>query len=113
MQMTGGRGIPPFQIRNASEINANLNVKAAPDGFINFPIYTYIEEGLWLNDLDWDNCNYVATEYAARVNNESIYTDYLPLKANLTTAFGNDGFVNDQNVSLTADDFTAMTYQKM
>ena len=87
-----------------------MAVKAAPDGFINFPIFTYIKNGLWLNDLDWYNCKYVVETDEARVNNESIYTDYLPLKANLTSAFGNDGFVNDQNVSLTAADFTAMTY---
>jgi hypothetical protein len=45
---------------------------------------------------------------------DTIYTDYLPLKASLTTAFGAEGFVDPAtNKTLDKADFDAMTYAEM
>ena len=48
------------------------------------------------------------------VTSDTIYKDYLPLKASLTTAFGDEGFVDPTtNKTLVKADFDAMTYNAM
>jgi len=69
IQTAGGRGMPPFTIRNASDINQNITKYAAPEGFIDVPIHTYmpdkdlddpnaINDDSWEDQLGYSNCNY-------------------------------------------------------
>jgi hypothetical protein len=37
-----GLGMPKFNVRKAKELNSFLGRKAIVDGFVNFPIYTYV-----------------------------------------------------------------------
>lgn len=62
IQTAGGRGLPPFTIRNASDINQNITKYAAPEGFIDVPIHTYMDtknpNDAWEDQLGYSNCNY-------------------------------------------------------
>jgi hypothetical protein len=40
------RGTVPFLTRRAKDIKITLDQDATVDGFVNFPIYTYIQYGL-------------------------------------------------------------------
>ena len=57
----GSKGAPPFTVRNFAIIGTNLSTEAAPLGFINVPITTYIDNPIWENDLDWGACHYAGT----------------------------------------------------
>ena len=64
-------------MRNTSSLSTDLKYNAAPLGFVNFPIYTYINAYLWNNNgPDFDNCNYAVTSYHMREDNNSIYDAY-------------------------------------
>jgi len=111
---TAPKGAPPFTVRNASALAANLTTDAAAQGFVNFPIYTYIETPLWDNDLDWGACHYAGTAEKSRRANSTIYKDYVPLQMSLTDAFGGEGFIDPTtNKTLVAADFAAMAYGDM
>jgi hypothetical protein len=42
IQNAGGHSMPPFTVRNASTINQNVTKYAAPEGFIDVPVHTYM-----------------------------------------------------------------------
>jgi hypothetical protein len=110
----GSKSSPPFTVRNFAAIGTNLTTDAAPLGFINFPIYTYIASPIWENDLDWGACHYAGTAEASRRANSTIYADYVPLQMSLTDAFGGEGFVDPKtNKTLESADFAAMAYGDM
>ena len=61
IQNAGGRGEPPFTIRNASDVNQNITKYAAPEGFIDVPVHTYESSSTWEDQLGYSNCNYEFT----------------------------------------------------
>lgn len=49
--------MPPFNLRNFTKLNKSLGKEATAKGFVNVPIYTYINS-VWEDNLGNDNCNY-------------------------------------------------------
>ena len=52
------RGSPPFKVRSALKINQELKTQAIPLGFINKPIYTYMDDRLEDRMNDGEACPY-------------------------------------------------------
>ena len=46
----------PFSVRNGSVVNSELGFNPAPDGFSIVPIYTYIKQPYFDNDIRAENC---------------------------------------------------------
>lgn len=102
----------PFNIRRTKQINKNLKTKAIVDGFISFPIYTYLEEDRsitpsWDDDLPRYNCPYVMETLHHKSPLDSSYKNSLYLK-NALAPFFEDDFGKELNVTL--DDFLKMTF---
>lgn len=78
------RGTVPFKTRKAKDIKITLGQDAIIDGFINFPIYTFIQYGLdapqWGDDLNVGSCQYVQKDADVRGQEESTYADLLHIR---------------------------------
>ena len=75
-----------------------MGLNATEQGYIDVPIYTYIDQTRWDNNGPiFDNCNYAHTSDIQRVDNDTVYAKYLDLKTKLTPAFVEEKFLNDQN----------------
>jgi len=76
--------MPGFKIRRAETINKDLGLKAIVDGYVNFPIHTYIETDYtpdhWDNDLNPDDCPMVKNITRERYPKESSYAGLLDLR---------------------------------
>jgi len=51
LNSTKPRGLPPFTIRNTTQINKDLGDKAIADGFVPLIVLNQIKEPSWSNDL--------------------------------------------------------------
>jgi len=75
----GKNGSPAFKIRRAQTINKDLGLEAIVEGYVNFPIHTYIEydltENQWDNDLDPHSCPIVANITAERGHDAKAWDD--------------------------------------
>ena len=101
----------PFTVRNKSALAANLSLQAAPDGFINHPIYTYIDSTRWDNNgPDFDACNYAHTSQQIRGANNSIYADYDNIQRFLSDAYADNNFRNAKGEVMNSSDFQAMDF---
>ena len=56
------RGMPPFNVRNAKQIENTLEDNAIVEGFVQIPIYTYMQF-VYQDDLGYGSC-----PYAMKVN---------------------------------------------
>ena len=65
--------MPPFTVRNASMISQNITSYAAPEGFINIPIHTYIDGPLSEDNLGYTNCHYEFTSEETRKINNTLF----------------------------------------
>ena len=66
-------GVPPFAIRNITQINANLSRASTQQGFVNLPIYTYADANT-VDRLSTHGCPYARTESHTRGPLDSSYT---------------------------------------
>lgn len=103
--------MPDFKVRKAHEINQSLKKKAIVDGFVNFPIYTYLEDSEtgpeWADDLAQSSCPFVSGTNNKRDSNDYAYDDLQYLKKKIAPAFYND-FGKDYNISI--NDFENMSF---
>ena len=78
------RGTVPFLTRKAKDIKITLDQDAIVDGFLNFPIYTFLEYGIpepqWGDDLNVGSCQYVSKDAAVRGSEDSTYSDLLHIR---------------------------------
>lgn len=84
-----GHGMPAFKVRHAKEINQSLKRKAITDGYIMFPIYSFIENGEteWTDDLPQSSCPFVVQTNHKRNKNDYGYQDLQYLKKKIAPAF--------------------------
>ena len=68
-------GAPPFQVRRAQNISANLTRFAAPEGYTPHPIYTSTKKDYWETPIEMNACPYAQTIANARWPEESSYTN--------------------------------------
>ena len=89
-----------------------MNLKAAPDGFISLPIYTYIDNKRWDNNGPlFDTCNYAVTSEQQRLDNDTVFANYTDIRNDLTPAFVEEKFLNDfGNETLNATYFNSLNY---
>lgn len=103
--------MPEFKIRKAKEINSSLKKKAIADGFVKFPIYTYLENDetgpQWTDDLAQASCPFVSQTNNKRDFNDTAYGDLQYLKKKIAPAFYND-FGKELNISQL--DFETMSF---
>ena len=58
-QLNMNRGSPEFNVRNSKKIISELKNNAAPEGFVQVPIYTFMDS-TWDDPLNTGSaCNYV------------------------------------------------------
>jgi len=81
------RGMPPMKVRNATHIDSELGYNAIVFGYVNFPIYTYIETDLpkpeWQDDLNVASCPLVDKVGRER-GGDDVYSDLLHLREELS-----------------------------
>ena len=65
----------PFSVRNGSVVNSELGFNPAPDGFSIVPIYTYIKQPYFDNDIRAENCAQVEEGIKKRVQDDPTYAD--------------------------------------
>mmetsp|Transcript_16335 Transcript_16335/g.27633 ORF Transcript_16335/g.27633 Transcript_16335/m.27633 type:complete len:385 (-) Transcript_16335:45-1199(-) len=97
------RGMPAFNLRRASSIISSLGDQAIVDGFINKPIYTYIEPGEWIDLISSDSCSFVVDVDMAREKVDSTYEHVLYLRDDMKALYG-------ELYNLTQEEVANMTY---
>ena len=50
--------MPPFKIRMKNDINSKLGKKAIIDGYVQIPVYSYLES-TYEDDINFHNCPYM------------------------------------------------------
>jgi len=86
--------MPGFKIRRAETINKDLGLKAIVDGYVNFPIHTYIENDYtplhWDNDMATGSCPLVSKITGERYPKESSYDGLIDLRDKMAEPFAED-----------------------
>lgn len=77
---------PPFKIRNQKKLEEQLGAFALPEGFIQLPIFTHLEDNE-ADDLDLGGCEYVHTVDGYRFPNEETYEKVSFLEDDLREPF--------------------------
>ena len=76
-----------MKVRNATHIDSELGYNAIVFGYVNFPIYTYIETDLpkpeWQDDLNVASCPLVDKVGRER-GGDDVYSDLLHLREELS-----------------------------
>jgi hypothetical protein len=92
------RGMPQFVIRNASQIQVDLNESAIKAGYMGVPIYLQIEKN-WDNDLGYNECAFSTTVEKKRREEhwKETFAQILPT--------GNESYINDNVHALYATEF--------
>jgi hypothetical protein len=99
--------MPQFNVRQAEQINERLGKEAAPSGFVNVPIHTYIEFE-WNDDLGYGSCKYSFQVNNMRTPLDSSYKEVLYTRDELAEPFARDlGSV----FNVTAEEIKAMEWK--
>ena len=100
------RGIPPFHIRNFTQLNNTLGRDASVRGFVNVPIYTYIDT-VWEDNLGSHVCNYKDEAYAYLRPLQSTYTpEELALSDEMAQYFAQEKAWNKSEAEFKATNFS-------
>ena len=85
------RGMVPFLTRKIKDIKIVLDHNATVAGFVDLPIYTYIQYDLpapqWEDDLNVGSCPQVTKDSKEREKDDAIYTDQLYLRDQIADTF--------------------------
>jgi len=65
----------PFNVRDAEKVNEELGADALPNRAVAVPIFVYDNDDI-LDDVSYDGCPYINEVEAARLNDDSVYSDY-------------------------------------
>lgn len=69
---------PPFKVRNAKEVNAEMGPLALPHGYTAAPEVTFANPSL-LDECGWDGCAWPEETLIERWDEPATYNDYMPL----------------------------------
>lgn len=83
------RGMPAFNVRNASQIEAALNQNAIEEGFVNVPLHNYINF-VYEDDLGYGSCKYSMGINNIRTPVDPTYANVLYTREELADAYATD-----------------------
>ena len=73
-------GLPPFKVREAKKINADLGFAALPNDFTAIPILDFMNHDI-NNDADTDGCNWIEETIAPRLDCPAIWDNFEYMRA--------------------------------
>jgi hypothetical protein len=69
--------MPPMKIRIGKDINEKLGKRAVIDGYVEIPIFTYLEHSI-KDDVTATGCEYVSEVSSYFAHNPDTFDDILP-----------------------------------
>ena len=74
-------------MRRTAAIIAELQLFAVPYGFSQIPVYSYMENDLFMDDIKSSSCKYVSELYKERVKMDSSYANFTYLRDELRSTY--------------------------